>query len=243
MSALASGRPLETFTSTDGRFQLTDVPPALYVLVRAAVGDLEATPAGVPPDRPPPEPLRLVLASTVVLSGRVLELGSNEPLAGAGVTLRPKGAPVGRDVRTATSDAEGRFRFDTLIPGECEVLAQRADHLPMAPLLVPLSGRDEQRVELLLDPGLVIAGVLVGPQGQALAGSVRVSGTVGETGQGVSRAQAVGPDGRFRLTGFRRGAYRLRADAPGHRPQTVPDLLGGEERLRVELPLIPLPPN
>ena len=46
-------------------------------------------------------------------------------------------------------------------------------------------------------------------------------------------------DGRFRLTGFVRGTYRLRVDAPGHRSQALEGLAGGEERLRIALTALP----
>ncbi len=242
-SARGAGRALETFTTTDGRFSLTDVPPSVALVVRAALGGLEATPVGVAADRPPPDPLRLVLAATGTLSGRVLELGRGTPIPGARVTLRPEGAPFGREARTATSDAEGRFRFELLIPGEVGLAARHGAYLLMESLPARVEPDEEARVELLLDPGLVVAGFVLDADGRGLPARVRVSGNVAETGQGVSRAMQAGPDGGFRLTGFQRGQYRLRVDASGFRGQTLENLAGGEDRLRLVLVAQPPPGN
>ena len=239
-SARGAGRPLETFTSQSGRFTLSDVPPGLTVVVRAALGPLEAVPAIAAADKPPPE-VRLTLAATVVLAGRVLEQGSGQALANVRVRLRPVGAPWGREGAERRTSADGRFRFERLIPGEVEVRCDRGDYLAAAPRTLTLGPEDDEtRIELVLDPGLVLAGLVTDEEGRAIPGAtVRADGTSPDLPQPVRRGAAVGADGRFRLTGFVRGTYRLRVDAPGHRSQALEGLAGGEERLRIALKAVP----
>lgn len=242
-AAREAGRPLETFTARSGRFTLIDVPPGGTVVVRAALGALEATPEGVATERPPAE-VRLVLARTVTLSGRVVELGSSQGVAQARLRVRPVGPPWGRDALERRCDAEGRFRLEGLIPGEVELRWDRGDYLPAPPRTLALSADDDEtRVELVLDPGLVLAGRVTDADGRPIAGAaVRADGTSPDLTGPVRRSGAVGPDGRFRLTGFARGTYRLVASAPGHRPQALAGLAGGEERLHLALPAAPKAP-
>ncbi len=99
-SVRQAGRVLETVTGSDGGFALDDVPPAEWVRVRAALGDDEATPSaafrlrdGVPP------PFVLILAATGTIRGRVLDLVTRDPVAGARVRLDATGEPAGRGER------------------------------------------------------------------------------------------------------------------------------------------------
>jgi protocatechuate 3,4-dioxygenase beta subunit len=239
-SARAAGRPLETFTSSDGRWTISDVPPNLDVVVRAAWGLLEAAPVGISAARPRGEDLRLVLAPTGALFGRVTEVGGGEPVVGARVRLRPRGEPGGRDVRTVTTDADGRWRVETLIPGDYDVVLSARDYLPPDPRPVSLAaGTKEERVDLLLDPGLVLAGFVTDEHGRAVAGAAVGAEGPSEAGATIRRQGTSGPDGRFRLIGFLRGTYRLRVSANGFHPQFVERLLGGEDRLRVALVAAP----
>lgn len=235
-SARGAGRPLETFTSAAGTWTLSDVPPTLAVTVRAQLGALEATPANVHMQRPPATPLRLVLAGSVNLQGRVIDQREGTPVAGARVQASPQGPPWGREGRNLATDAQGAFRMEGLIPGDYDVQARRGDYLVTPPRTITLSADDpEERLELALDPGLVLAGMLVDERGVPLAGRVTADGTPDGASQPLSRGQAVGSDGRFRLTGFQPGTYRLRASAPGTKGVTLTGLRGGEERMRLVL--------
>lgn len=235
-SARGAGRPLETFTSAAGTWTLADVPPTLALTVRAQLGALEATPANVHMQRPPATPLRLVLAGSVNLQGRVIDQREGTPVAGARVQASPQGPPWGREGRNLATDAQGAFRMEGLIPGDYDVQARRGDYLVMPPRTITLSADDpEERLELALDPGLVLAGMLVDERGVPLSGRVSADGTPDGASQPLSRGQAVGSDGRFRLTGFQPGTYRLRASAPGTKGVTLTGLRGGEERMRLVL--------
>jgi protocatechuate 3,4-dioxygenase beta subunit len=235
-SARGAGRPLETFTGASGRWELHDVPPHLSVVVRAQLGSLEATPIGVHMKQPPAAPLRLVLAGTVNLQGRVVDQGDGSPVANARVRIVPKGPPWGREGRALTTDTEGAFRTETLIAGDYELTPLHSHYLVGTPRLVTLSADDaEERVELALDPGLVLGGLLTDERGRPLVGTVAADGTPDGQTSPLRRSQATGPDGRFRLTGFPPGTYRVRASAKGYKNQSLEGLRGGESRLRFSL--------
>lgn len=243
--ARQAGRPLETFTTPDGRWTIADVPPNLDVAVRGALGSLEAVPVGLSASRPPPGDVRLELAGTGTLSGRVNEIHGGEAVRNARVRVQPRGEPPGRDRRTATTDAEGRWKVEGLIAGDYDVTPQHNEFLPAAARTVTLRPGDaEERLDLALDPGLTFAGLVTDDQGRPISGAtVAASGTT-EEGKPLGRQGSAGADGRFRLTGFVRGTYRLRAQAKGFQAQALEGLQGGEDRLRLSLvPSPPVPPH
>jgi protocatechuate 3,4-dioxygenase beta subunit len=243
-SARGAGRALETWTDASGSWRLVDVPAETNVAVRAAVGAEQATPVFVRTDRPPPGPIRLVVASTVALRGRVVELGSGAPVAGARVRITPNGAPWGRDGGGATTDAEGRFRFSSLIPGPWDLVPARQDYYPAAPRTVEVTPSEaEASVELALDPGLVIGGAVVDEHGRALPGArARVDGLAGDGATLVRRQATCDDRGEFRTTGYVRGSYRLVVRRQGFQQAVVQGLSGGESRLVVRLQPVPTPP-
>jgi protocatechuate 3,4-dioxygenase beta subunit len=235
-SARGAGRPLETFSDANGAWTITDVPPTATVVVRGQLGSLEATPIPVNLQRPPTHPLKLVLGGTVTLLGRVVDSGDGSAVPNARVQIVPKGAPWGRDGRTLTTDAQGAFRAEQLIAGEYDLTPRRGDYLAASARTLTLNADDpESRVELALDPGLVVAGRVTDEHGRALAGAVVADGNVDDPPGTVRRSQPLDADGRFRLTGFRPGTYRLRVTAQGYKTQTVEGLRGGENRLRFAL--------
>jgi len=241
-SARSAGRPLETFSGARGTWQIHDVPPHLVVAVRAQLGALEAVPVFANMKQPPAGPLKLTLAGTVNLAGRVLDQGTGEPVPNARVQLTPKGPPWGREGRTVTTDAQGAFRMEGLIPGDFDAVPRRGDYLASQPRALTLSADDaEERVELALDPGLVLAGVVSDTSGRAVGGTVAADGIPDGQTSPLRRSQPLGADGRFRLTGFAPGVYRVRVNAKGFKGQTLENLRGGENRLRFSLEPVPVP--
>ncbi|RMH01690.1 MAG: carboxypeptidase regulatory-like domain-containing protein [Planctomycetota bacterium] len=124
---------------------------------------------------------------------------------------------------TASPDRDGRVRLSRLPAGEDLVLEVRGDSWVRRDLRVaPLRpGEDRRLGEIVLSPGVVLAGLVRDPAGAPFAGaevSLRPDGDrFGfAAGGGGLRAEAEsGSDGRFRLTGLAPGRYRLGAAAPG----------------------------
>lgn len=238
-----AGRTLETFTDAGGGWRITDLPPEQGVVLRAALGALEARPKGIRTNELPAQPVRLLLAATVALKGMVVDASTRSPVPRARVWIRPRGAPGGRTPRTVTTDAEGEFDAFELIPGTWELTPSRMGYVKATPHSEDLDP-DEREVEvtLYLDPGLAIAGVVVDLQGQPLANArVAVSGTTRD-GRNVRHGARTKGDGQFRLTGFESGTYRLTAWRSGYRNTPITNLAGGEERLVVEMRPRPKPP-
>ncbi len=66
-------------------------------------------------------PILLTVYKGAVLSGRVLESGSGEPLKGVWLRLSPVGSKKGA---SKTSDQEGKYSFPSLAPGDYELKAR-----------------------------------------------------------------------------------------------------------------------
>jgi hypothetical protein len=113
-----------------------------------------------------------------------------------------------------TTDAEGRYDVGNLILGRWRLTPnRRQDHLPGDPKELDLTTElREHAVELPLDPGLAVGGVVTDLSGNALPSArVTLSGVedVGTPPAGVRRNGATDPSGFFRWTGFRSGRYTL----------------------------------
>ena len=235
-----TGRALETFTAGDGTFSIDDVPPVDGVRVRAAWGDVEAVPSDpLPLATGSPPPVRLVLAPTVRLVGRVTDLRTGAPVAGAQVNIDPVGDGPWRGRANATTNAEGRYELANRIPGRWRLVPnKRGAFLPGEPTEVELrADASPFTADLTLDPGLSIAGVVVDDGGKALPG-VRLALTGAEdgapSGATVTRGGGTDGNGAFRWTALRGGRYALTLTRKGFQPLTV-SLRGGEERLKLVL--------
>ena len=233
-----AGRVLETFSAQDGSFSIDDVPPVEGVRVRATFGDAEALPSDVLPlAAGAPPPVHLVLAVTVKLSGRVTDLRTGAPIAGANVDVNAIGDPPSRGRGNAVTNADGRYELPNRIPGRWRLVANRKrDYLPGEPKEVELvAGTSPFTADLVLDPGLPIAGIVVNEAGDAFQGvRLVLSGMEDGAANGatVSRNANTGADGTFRWTAMRPGRYALVLSRKGWLPLSVP-LRGGEDRLRL----------
>ena len=243
--ARRAGRPLETLSGADGGFLVEDVPPHVSVRVRATLGDAEAVPSrevrladGAPP------PIVLTLAPTVRVTGAVTALDTHEPVAGARVQVDPVGEPGGRGGRSVTTGPDGRFDVASLIPGAWRLTANlKRAFLPGLPVHVTLAAEPlVVDVPLALDPGFVVAGVVVDPEGRAVLGAVvSLDGTedVGNPAPPVARKATTDARGSFRFSGLRSGRYGVKAQRQGFIAAALDGLRGGEDRLT--LPLTSLP--
>ena len=235
-----TGRVLETFSASDGTFSIDDVPPVDGVRVRATWGDAEATPSDpLALAAGSPAPVRLVLAPTVRLLGRVTDLRTGAPVAGAQVSAEPVGDGPWRGRASATTNAEGRYELANRIPGRWRLIVNKRNaYLPGEPTELDLDAAVSPfTADLTLDPGLPIAGVVVDGEGKALPG-VRLALAGAEDGapSGSTVARGGGTDrgGAFRWTALRSGRYTLTLTRKGYAPLAVP-LRGGEDRLRLVL--------
>ena len=137
------------------------------------------------------------------IHGRVRNV-RGAPLEGVELDLWREGVRLGSPLFTQT-DADGRFNIFAAPPGvETTVRVRSTGFLPSEPLRVPaLAVRERSpELELVLDPGAVLAGRVTTKDGAPAAGAqVRAKPLTGHAGRprAPARSTECDDDGRFRL--------------------------------------------
>ena len=141
--------------------------------------------------------------------------------------LREECTPFAR----TRSDEQGRFAFAGVAAGAWTLAAdaEEVEDLPGTPLWLRVEpGAARKEVELRLDRGLWIRGVVLDPEGSALRGvQVVGAGPYGPLPWDTSRR-----DGTFALGPLLAGSYRIRAEAgddPRSAPSETVELAAGSE--------------
>ncbi|MBI4615666.1 MAG: carboxypeptidase regulatory-like domain-containing protein [Planctomycetes bacterium] len=193
----------------DARFVLTGVPEGIYRLEVIATG---YRPASIEPFSPADwvgREIEVRLDPGPIVRGIVVSASTGEPVPGA-VLVRGTDLsnfdPVGSEARERVlgwTDADGRFRISGL---EAGTEAFSVYHDFYAPALARPAIAE---IRVALKDGAVIQGVLLGPEGDSVAGA-----TVALAGPLLKAAETDG-SGRFRIEGLATGTYTLsRSDRP-----------------------------
>ena len=235
-------------TRADGRFTIPAVAPGTWRLTATHRDHAPTTtdPIAVAGERVRDD-VEIVLARGAVVRGVVKER-SGQPVAAADVSVVAQGFVAWRARRQVFTDADGRFELRGLPRRAVDVVAQHArGSSPIAS--VDLAARREHEVELVLDHGGTIAGVVVDEAGTPVGDAPVVvepewsGGTedlVAWTVRGVQHA-VTDQGGSFAFSGLPDGAYRLRAARPGA-PVSALDLARsvsarpGGEPVRIVIP-------
>ena len=161
------------------------------------------------------------------ISGRVTIAGAGTPISGARVTLvpaAPSAAPFDRPPQSIT-DQDGRYIFNRIAPGEYYLHIDKTGFAPLAPgsANLPLAaGQQRDGVDRQLALGAVIAGRILDPQSEPMAG-ISVTAMQRMTLPGLpdvpSRPPRLVPVGgthtndlgEFRITGLAAGEYVIAA--------------------------------
>ena len=226
------GREPATTTAADGAFVVADRGAGERVTVAARrAGYTAASVAGVV--APNEEPVVITLREASALRGRVVDT-RGEPVASARVELMVERSGGGMSFRgsagvTVTRD-DGRFELEDVEPGTVRLTVRADGYLELARggVEVP-AGRDLEGVELVLQPGAVVEGVVTTPDGAPAIGARVGVASEGEGGMMRSFFLGVASDGD--------GRYRLSGVEPGRR--TVTAQLDGFERGVGELEVVP----
>jgi RNA polymerase sigma factor (sigma-70 family) len=201
-------RRFETIADDQGRYRLV-LEPREY--------DIRATAPGYAPrgltaalTRPLRRDIRLSPAALV--SGRVLQVGTEQPVAGADVLLSPSGGE-GRN-RIVRTNESGRFAIEDAEAGNYQLFAIQGS---VATAALPLSIGTLDRVDgivLQLGDGLSVEGRITDPSGRGIGGvAVRLLATDQAPGALVmAPGTRTTLDGAYRLSKLRPGRYRLMAD-------------------------------
>jgi protocatechuate 3,4-dioxygenase beta subunit len=202
-----SRRRIDEETDGDGRFTLTGLTTGRWEIAFAHDEHLPASTEIAVPRPEGAQPLRQVLRRGGVFSGRLTDEGG-KPLPDVMVSATFPAEGDDHDSRSATTDAEGRFRLAGLPTGkEIELRVNDDDHVPFRRTLTTLPADDPQRV-LVLSNGLAIAGHVSLADGKPAAGAkVNVHGP--KEKWEVYRSTEVGGDGTFVLRGLPEGHYQV----------------------------------
>ncbi|MBN1476689.1 carboxypeptidase regulatory-like domain-containing protein [Candidatus Sumerlaeota bacterium] len=223
-----------TTTGADGRYSLDGVQPdqPLAVLARhpsyaqAEVRDIRVEPGGVR------APVNLTLTEGGTLVGRVID-EEERPIADAEVrhARQPEDGPQwgrggggvmgvffrgneqGENIEH--TDAQGRFRFEHLLPGDYTVVAQAEGYTYQASEdVVILDGVESEEVTLRLSPGVAIAGRVVDTEGTPLA-EAQVTCVAMDRSRPAFRQVVTSEAGSFEITGLDERSHTLSASAMG----------------------------
>lgn len=233
-------------TGVDGTFKATRLAPGDGQTLTVTHPDFEPRALGglsLPPGGAR-SGVSVVLARGLTLAG-VVKDGEGNPVEGAELLLNQArsfrggrggaafqvsfvGGPEDRPRRASGPD--GRFEFKGLAAGEYTLVARKAGYSEA--LLEPArAGERSEPVELVLNAGAAISGVVLDSNGAPAEGYFVQArsrsggdGLLGPGGAGPGRT-ATGPDGFFTIDGLRAGeAYdvlALSTDGPGPRREGV----------------------
>ncbi len=198
----------ETHTSATGEFELVSLAPGFHELAADKEGLTSAAAGALWVGESSANFLELTLEATLVLSGRVLDLASEE-VDRVSVQAHPLDGGNQNEISMGRLDFEGRFELHDLRRGRWRVLALAPDRHPATVELELLESRDD--VELRFDEGAVLRGALL-HEGQTLAGArlwLRSSSS------DMSHSAEVSADGRFEVGGLENGTYLARVASAG----------------------------
>ncbi|HEX6202470.1 MAG TPA: carboxypeptidase-like regulatory domain-containing protein, partial [Thermoanaerobaculia bacterium] len=145
-----------------------------------------------------------------------------------------------------TTDADGRFAVEHLLPGRYDLLVTASGHAPLRVpgVEVPAPPEDGDLGTVSLEPGAEITGRVVDAEGRPLAGvEIRrferdaLYGRLALPGADEAAPLTTAEDGRFVIADLAAGAVvDLMFDAPGYTQETVSGVTAPPERpLTVEL--------
>jgi len=211
-------------TDAAGSFKLEGLGAGPFA-VRVAAAGLAPT---VLSDIPAGAAVNVRLKPGVAVAGRVLDLTSQKPIAGATVTgVEKDGARFGKEAaHTVRTGDDGTFLIVDCAPGIVVVEAiapakarARLDRV-VAKALAPGEERNFDANTLYLQPGGRIAGRVLGPDGKPLADAIVTAmpsdGSLFAMVRDARSAQRTGADGTFAFDGINAGnKYTIRATKEG----------------------------
>jgi hypothetical protein len=125
-------------------------------------------------------------------------------------------------IRTALSDAQGRFEVRGLAPGRSRLEVSPADKLPLRrePLLLA-PGDTQDLGDLVVPTGVLLSGRVLDQDGQGLEGAQVEARAAGKSARPAAIRVTSDAQGQFAVR-LPVGEYALAAQAKDHRPQAIP---------------------
>lgn len=240
VEAKQTGNPRRTYgttTEADGSFELTGLIGPLYDLeVTSDLGiakqDFVAVGSSVKLQLTPPAAIRGVVVDATgqpVASCRV-SLRSLDQTNNISSIVNVVQSMMGMASGGKTTDAYGEFEFTRLSPGSYRVKAESSSQGSAESDVIALAaGEEDNGIHLVLDPGVAVSGVVVGPSGEGVRGATVQLAPQGEDATldlvshflptGMLKTGGVttsGPTGEFAISNVAPGVYRLVATHSGY---------------------------
>jgi RNA polymerase sigma-70 factor (ECF subfamily) len=237
----SNDEPIEVAADADGLFQIADLEPGQYRLSARAGASLGEAPEAVTVGVGPVErTIEIALERGAVVSGRATD-ARGQPLADVRLRLirqRTWNADASQYVR---SSAEGHYRFAAVRPGPLTLLAESADHAPASRDLTISSG-DLDGIDVVLEDGASVTGLVVDASGAPVAGAVVWTHVQQPDHAPIMKRSGLGSrtdgSGRFRIRGLAAGTVRLNAshiDRGSAEPTSFPLTRGQNKEVRLRL--------
>ncbi|WP_369247677.1 MFS transporter [Streptomyces sp. R41] len=195
-----AGRQLgRSVAQADGSYALDAPGVGSYVLIASADGFQPQASTVVVNDEP--VAYDILLSGTSGLSGVVRAAGTGIPVKDAMVIVTDVRGDV---LATGTTGEQGEFTFAELVPGVMTVAVNAAGHRPRA-LPVEVGGAGVTRVEVELDSGAQLQGVVRAPHGPLADARVTLVDAAGN----VIGTARTGTDGAYAFTDLDTGEYTV----------------------------------
>lgn len=182
------------------------------------------------------EQVELELAVPMALKGRVVDVGTQEGIAGAQIALWDFSDSGSVDNRYLTTDEDGRFAINNLPESNWSVRIQADGYARWnSSSVLSLKVGDECDLgDIALHPTAKIFGLVVDETtGEGVPDADVSLESTGRRGFGGDSA-TTGGDGKFQMTSVDPGTYTLRADADGYAPTDVENVrVSSSEQLHV----------
>ncbi len=219
-----SGTP---FSSKDGSFELSDLPPQSFsVVIKGPEFDEKRVADVVVKEGAYTELGNLTVVQGRSVSGVVVDDGG-KPVEGATVSagreifgdgsnaVASGGArsPLGRATKSSKTDAEGQFSIRGVVAGDLSVVADHETIGRSMPIYVPQSNDSLEGLKLALLPTGALGGVV--SKGKEPAGGVVITAASVDY-PGVTFNVASGSDGSYRFDRLIADRYRVRAMFDGN---------------------------
>ncbi|CAL9477968.1 Putative multidrug resistance protein MdtD [Streptomyces sp. enrichment culture] len=194
------GRQLgRSVAQADGSYAVDAPGAGSYVLIASADGYQPQASTIVVNDEP--VAYDILLSGTSGLNGLVRAAETGQPVKDAMVIVTDVRGDL---LATTTSGEQGEFSLAELVPGTVTVAVNAAGFRPRA-LPVEVGGTGVTRVEIDLDAGARLQGVVRAPHGPLADARVTLVDAAGN----VVRTATTGPDGAYAFTDLDGGEYTV----------------------------------
>ncbi|MEV0737675.1 MFS transporter [Streptomyces sp. NPDC050549] len=211
------GRQLgRSVTQADGSYALDAPSVGSYVLIASADG-FQPQASTVVVNGSDPVSYDILLSGTSGLNGLVRAADSGQPVKDAMVVVTDVRGDL---LSTGTTGEQGEFAFAELVPGAVTVAVNAAGYRPRA-LPVEVGGTGVTRIEIDLDSGAQVLGVVRAPHGPLADARVTLVDAAGN----VVGTATTGADGAYAFTDLSGGEYTV--IATGYPPVATALTLNG----------------